>query len=989
VFRRVLVVAGLIVGIAGVARAQIPGFPGSRPSTPNPQVPRRDTVPDSTKFKFPPPDTLTARLLSKPGYIVTRYVADTAYFDAERKSIDLLAAKKRLAVVERDSQMVVSDSGIYYTQASRRVVTGGNYVLTPPASSGQAEIRGFGLVNYNLADRSARINNAHLPVNNGDVWYLTVKRAVVQLDTVAGKESPAWIGGGTMTSCPDSVPDFTFEYDEAKRAGSNTLVARNVLMRVEGVPVLWLPFIFTDTRTGRRSGILPPQFGLGDIVRNSPSYRRNVEHVGYYWAPSNYYDFATWLDWRSSAGSTDTDPGWVRFNVDWNYKWLERFLGGRIGASQTQQNNGLSNTAISWSHQQELGRNQHINTNFNYVSSTQLQRQNTFNPYSALATISSQATYQAKMGPASLSIGATQKQYPGRDQLDRTLPTVSFSTTALSIGDAFSWTPGFSFSRSDVLHMDQPGIGQFAFSVDPVTGKRDSVLSKNRGSNNVTMSFDSPFQIFGWNLGNSFRLNQQRNNFPQLFTIYDVKTGLQTGQRIYSATYRSDFDWTPTFTLPWPFGTNRFNLMPTLSLANVDPGPMWVASERTNGKYVSQSKRVSVGVSASPTVYAFFPGFGPFQRIRHSVTPQISYSYAPEGRVSDEYLQALGRTRQGYLGALQQQQVSFGLNQNFEAKIGDPNDTLTAAKKIRLLTINASAFTYDFMRASDARAHGRMSKWAGLTTENFTYSLNSELLPGFDFSSSYSLFQGSTLSDTAKFAPYLTGITASFSVGRDQNPFVAFARLFGRAEPPNRVAPNAGTDQVRPRPDDNYAQALAAQPVAGSARGGDRFVLTPTQGWQARFSLSRSSPRPPVGGDVIDYDPRQRCAAQVGTDPFLLDACIANQRAQPTTDTPVTSATAGAQAYRIPPTTSVNSDVSFNLTPKWAAHWTTTYDVEHHEFASHIVNLQRDLHDWRAIFGFTQSPNGNFAFNFMIALKAEPDIKFDYNKATVRSGAQF
>ena len=95
---------------------------------------------------------------------------------------------------------------------------------------------------------------------------------------------------------------------------------------------------------------------------------------------------------------------------------------------------------------------------------------------------------------------------------------------------------------------------------------------------------------------------------------------------------------------------------------------------------------------------------------------------------------------------------------------------------------------------------------------------------------------------------------------------------------------------------------------------------------------------------------------------------------------------AGARAYNIPPTTSINSDIGFNLTPKWAAHWTTTYDVEHHQFASHIVQLQRELHDWRAIFGFTQSPNGNFSFNFTIALKAEPDIKFDYNRNTVRSG---
>jgi len=248
----------------------------------------------------------------------------------------------------------------------------------------------------------------------------------------------------------------------------------------------------------------------------------------------------------------------------------------------------------------------------------------------------------------------------------------------------------------------------------------------------------------------------------------------------------------------------------------------------------------------------------------------------------------------------------------------------------------------------------------------------------------------STLSDTAKFAPYLTGISASFNISRDQNPFAVFAKLFGRPVPEPAKAGTPGTNEPRQRPDSTLAQTLASQPVAGTSRGGDRFIIPPSQGWKASFALSRSSPRPPVGGDVIDYDPRQRCIAQVGTaDPFLLDTCLANQRAAPTSDTPVTSQTAGAQAYRIPPTTSINSDIAFNLTPLWAAHWTTTYDVEHHQFASHVVQLQRELHDWRATFGFTQSPNGNFAFNFMIALKADPDIKFDYNRATVRSGQPF
>ena len=175
-------------------------------------------------------------------------------------------------------------------------------------------------------------------------------------------------------------------------------------------------------------------------------------------------------------------------------------------------------------------------------------------------------------------------------------------------------------------------------------------------------------------MGNSFTLNQARNDYPQQFDIYDVVTGVQTDQRIYSATYRSDFDWTPTFTLP-SFGHNRFNLTPGFSLANVDPGPLFVASERTNGKYVSQTKRISFNVSASPTLYGLFPAIGPFQRIRHSISPTIGWSGAPASEVSDEYLAALGRTKAGYVGNRPQNQVTFGLNQTLEAKWGKKGDT--------------------------------------------------------------------------------------------------------------------------------------------------------------------------------------------------------------------------------------------------------------------------------------------------------------------------
>jgi len=968
---------------AGSLSAQIiPGRPPIR--TGGLQPVRPDSIRDSTKIiKWPTPDSATMSLLNKKGYSITRYQGDTAYLiNSEQKVLDLLAAGKRRAIVDRDSQLVVSDSGIYYTEATRHVTTGGHYVLSSPGS-GQADIVGLGRVDYNLNERSVRITHAHLPVNNGQMWYMDVALAEVLADTTNAKQSTIIVKGGSLTSCDDSIPDFRFVYREAKRAG-NFLAARPAVLYIKDVPVLWLPFIFSDTRPGRHSGILSPQFGLGDIVRNSPTYRRNVDHVGYYWALSDYMDFATWLDWRSSAGATQGDPGWLRLNGDWNYKWIDRFMAGRIGVGYTSQRDGSTNTAVTWTHSQEFSHDSRLNLSANYVTNTVLQRQNTFNPYTALATIASQANYQTKFGPASVTLGASRKQYPGRIQVDQGFPTFSLTTTPLTVGKWLSWTPAFSFSRNDVFNIDQAGIGSVTYFRDPTTQLLDSTQTKGRSSATTSISFDTPLQIFGKDFKNSFRINQQRNDFPQQIALYDLNTGQVKDNRIFAATYRTDIDWLPDFTLP-PLARNLFNLSPSISFANVDPGPYWVATNLSDGKYVHQSKRISLGLSASPTIFGLFPGFGPFTRFRHSITPSFGYSWAPHANVSDEYLAALGRTKVGYLGSLEQNALNFGLTQNVEAKVRNLKDTTgnAPAEVLRILTLNMTSLTYDF-----ARARGRGWK-AGLTTENWGYSVSSDLLPGFDFSTQYSLFQGSTLSDTAKFAPYLTSISATLNIGRDQNPLAVFTRLFGLAAPAAKASPTPPpTAGQRPADSAQVAQ-VAALPVAGSAQSGDRFIVPPVAGWKASFSLSRSSPRPPSGGDsanIINFDPRVRCQQVAGNNPFLLDACLQQQRVQPTIDQPIGTNLGGAPAFNIPATTSINSNIAFNLTQKWSTSWQTTYDVEHHQFASQIVSLQRELHDWRAIFGFTQSPNGNFAFHFTIALKAEPDIKFDYNRSTVRSG---
>ncbi|MEO8561385.1 MAG: putative LPS assembly protein LptD [bacterium] len=1002
IWRATLLAALLIAGSADRAEAQRPTSPG-QPTRPGARaVPPRDprdtlrsradslratndtTAADTVaQVRFLPPDSVMQRLLAIPGYSVTRYQAESITFEAASRGVVLT----NRSLVQRDSQTVKADS-IFYNGINQRVDASGkrNVFLFP----GQAPVITQGTTNYDVSSR--RIAGGGLSTSidqQGQTLFIRGDRyaAVATSDSLKGaNDLNYYVRDGMITACNDSVPDYYFKAKEIKRTG-NFVVARPAVLYIGDVPVMWLPFVFQDIRSGRHSGILPPNVGVSDIVRNSPSYRRNVEGLGYYFALSDYFDAQAYFDWRSSAGQTELgDPGYFRYNGEVNYRWLDRFVAGRLAMSKTYQGD-RTNTALSWGHSQSFTRNSSLQANVNYVTSTTLQRQTTINPYSALATISSSVNYQQKVGPAQLSIGGSNRQYPGRDQVDRNLPTVSLSTSPLSLGNWLTWTPAFNYSSSQTLNIDQPSAlgllvrrGTTPAGVDTIFGD-----TLKRSAYTSTLSFDTPLTIFGFSLGNRFNVSSARNDFPERAIVADVATGVEE-ERIYATTYKSEINWDPSFSLP-SLGRNNLNLTPSLSFSNVDGNAFWIRNERTGGKWVHQTKRPSFGLSASPTLFGLFTGFGPFARIRHSIQPTFGYSYAPAAEVSDEFLAALGRTRKsssnsstGYLPSLAQNSLSFGLSTNFEAKLKSTVDSMPdAGEKIKLLSVNFTGINYDFERA---RATG--SRIRGLTTQNFGYTLRSDLLPGIDVGVDYSLFEGSTLSDTARFKPYRERITSSVSFSNTNNPFAVFSRIFGKAVPPT----TPGTDRTHPTSDDRYAREVASQPVAGRGSRTAAFLPTVHQGWEASFNFTSARQRPPGGNpsNIVQFDPASRCL-QYNTPALrvLYDDCVARQLTNPSPDVPITSGLVGAPFYLTPPTTSLGSSLNFGLTEKWAASWQTNYDFERHSFASQIVSLQRDLHDWRAIFAFTQSPNGSFAFNFLISLKAEPELKFDYHKSTYRN----
>ncbi|HET7612503.1 MAG TPA: putative LPS assembly protein LptD [Gemmatimonadaceae bacterium] len=993
---RLALCAVLTLGVASVMQAQVRRAPPIvRRDT---LVQKRDTTAagrDTTRAGAASKDTTAAprqliewaeadsvmqALMKREGYTATRYQGDTAIFDARTHNLELKGVKSG---VNREQTVLVGKT-ITYSDSTKIIIARGDTVILRDPEQQAADVIARGQMVYSVALRRGCVTNISTSVESGEKWFVEganacfVSQPVFVPDTSRGRETAFYARNASLTSCDDSIPDYHFQAKQIKMVSKNIMVARPAVLYIGDVPILWLPFIFQDMRSGRRSGILTPRFGVTELFRNSPTYRREVDNLGYYFALSDYMDAQIAMDWRSGSRPTEGDPGWVRFNGELQYRWLDRFMTGRVGLFHHSQRDGTTNTGLSWYHSQDFSQDTHLHTNINYVTNTSIQRTTTFNPMQVLASISSNIDYATKIGPASLDIGGQNTQHPGRKTVDRTFPVFSITSPTIAVTSWLDWTPTFNYTTSQQLNSDQAGDFTYRFFTN-ARGEPDSVALK-RNARQTSSSFNTPIRIGGFTWSNSFKMTDNEIDAPQNFIVRDPNDSSKRTNRIFAKTFDTDVDWQTSFTLP-SIGHNSLNLVPSFSIVNVDGSHgFWVRSHLNGGRFVTQSKRISTGLSASPTLFGLFPGFGPVTRFRHSITPQLTWTYAPSGKLSDEFLQATNRSRQSYLGTLAQNSLTLTVSQVLEAKLRSSDTSSTAEpKKVRVLSTDFSALSWDFERA-------RKTHRSGFNSSNFSANFTSDLIPGFRSGIQWSLYQGDILSDSAVFKPFRTGINASLTLNSQSGIFGVFNRLFGRAAPPAHPQ----VESVEPSPDDALASRVAATPIAGVTSRNRQFSMPATQGWSTTLTYSSSRQRPPTGsGNIIDENFfATQCAAAIAN-PILYQQCIDLARTNlANTKSPLQSGIGGGTFIRTPPQDNLQASTSFHLTPKWSGTWNTNYDFTARKFGMHTVTLQRELHDWRAIFGFTQAPNGNFAFTFFIALNAEPDLKFNYDKQTYRPVAR-
>lgn len=960
----------------------------------------------ATQVDLPPgSDSIMQALSQLPGFTVATYQGLRADYEARDRRLSLSGTEEQRARFSGQGIRLEADSSIIYDDRTGRVRTRGSTLLTPD----QGEPMMSRSLVYDVAtERGTAMEAETSYLESGFEW-----RVRGNLDSV--RDGLLFGSRTRFTSSENDPPRSFFEASELKVVQDQVLIARSVRLyfddveegRSNPVPVVWLPFIAQPLQSGRSSGLLTPRFSMNDVVRTSSGSDRRVSNIGYYWAMSDYSDLTLAMDWWSDRYKAMT--GGLR------YRWARQFLQGDASMRRFWRTTGQKEFAISTRNNWDATERTNLRASGNFVTNTGIVRQNSLDPGELTGSVDSQAGLDHRFQWGALSVSSSRKQFLNDDRVEMTLPSASLSLSTVTL---FAAPP----ARAQWYHnLSVNGSTRFQRSVREFAPLTDTVFRFNQADQVRTSASARATSSLG-NLSLSGTVRYQENLFQEVprflvdptvrpeegddggaaetrtpYFIAPSRVGghvadvfLQgeldplTGERVDFSDARTDWDVSLSYQQRLIGATT---LTPSLSiggaLARVDS----IADAR---KFVGGPRRVSMGLSAQTEIFGFYPGFGPFEALRHKVTPGVSWSYSPATTPS-----ALQEQVFGSRNLRVQNQLTFSFNQTWEARRqeleeteGDPGEAegealelveelplagedveeeildatpptappaldrdegedgprrLPPSRVVTLLGLSTSAVSYDIVQADST---GRFVD--GFTTTQLSNTVRSDYLRGLDLSFTHSLFEepepgpGTGIGNGAerRLAPHLSQLSLGFAVNDQSGVVQWIGGLLGLDREP-RGTPPSREDELDEELDDELDDPFSSVDgfdsnrvlpgASGSTRG---RVAGRREGWDARLSYSLRRPRDASVGSAL--------------------------RAQ-----------------------MISATFSFAPTENWDATWQTSYDVEENRFNDHVVRLSRDLQEWDASFGFRQTALGNWSFQFEVSLKANRDLRFDHEQRSV------
>ena len=717
---------------------------------------------------------------------------------------------------------------------------------------------------------------------------------------------------GRYTTCDKPHPDFYIALSRAKVRPGKDVVFGPAYLVVADVPLpLAIPYGFFPFSKKYSSGFIMPSYGdesdRGFYLRDG----------GYYFAISDKWDLKL-------LGEIYTKGSWG-VSAASNYRKRYRYSGSFLFSYQDSKtgDKGLPDFAeqesfkIQWNHRQDPKAN----------------------PYSSLAASVNFATsnyernnLNSMYNPQTLT------------QTTRT-SSVSWSTGFSSIGLSLSATTNLAQDmRTSSIQITLPDLNISLSRFYPF--KRKHLVGKERWYEKISMSYTGQ-------LANSISTTEDKILHSNL--IKDWKNAFQHTIPVQANfTLFNYINVTPSFN----FTDRMYSKKVTRGWDNTLQKE--VVRDTTYGFHNVYNWSMSVG--ASTKVYGFWTPnrklFGDkIQAIRHVITPQVTFSYAPNFAArrygyydSYQYTDASGNVKlveyspyQDELysvpGKYKTEMISWDVSNNIEMKIKSDKDT-TGYKKISIIDELGASMSYnaaaDYHRWSDLSMRLRLKWW-----KNYTFSMNAQFATyAYELDANGKPYVGNHTEWGYGRLPRFQGMSQNFSFTLNPE---KLKKWFGRKDDKDDDKVSVDSDGPDTNIESNMDDDLEKGKYAAKKKRGN-IAETDDDGYMS-FNMPWSLT---IGYGITM---RENTAGRFNTK---------------------------TMRYPYKFTQTLNFSGNIRISDGWNINFSSGYDFENHAMSMTTASLSRDLHCFNMSASVVLAPYTSYNFTFRCNAATLTDaLKYD------------
>ncbi len=540
-------------------------------------------------------------------------------------------------------------------------------------------------ITYNISSKKAKIKG--VATQEGDGWLVGGSIKKMADNTIN-------IRHGKYTTCDQTDhPHFYLAMTKAKVIPGKKVITGPAYLVMEDVPIYFLgiPEGFFPINMGPKSGLLMPSFGedsKGFFIRD----------LGYYFKLGDHADLAlrggiyTLGSWEVSAASRYIKRYKFSGNLTANFSSVKH--GEKGEPDYIKQNN----FRVQWTHTQDPKANpgSTFSASVNFATSG-------YNRYSAtslndiLATqTNSTISYSKNWAgtPLSLSMNLAVSQNSQTKAIQVTLPTIAFNVSRI-----------YPFKRKEA-------VGKQRWY------EKISLSYSAKMTNTVSTTEKEIFTMQTLkNMKNGIEHSLPVSASFNLFNYINISPSFNYTERWYFK--KVEQQWNPE--------TNQVDML-----------------EPEYGFYRLYNYNASL--SANTTIYGMWQvkkKTSKLQAVRHTIAPQIGFSYAPDfskqkyGFYKTVQTDSLGRYKiyspfsdnaYGVPGSGQQMALNFSLAQTLEMKVLSKRDT-SGMKKVKLIDMLQISGSYNFLADSMRLSNIPISFRTTIFGSNFGINLNATLDP--------------------------------------------------------------------------------------------------------------------------------------------------------------------------------------------------------------------------------------------------------------------